>query len=167
MTFTFTDLHDIILARMALNALEIEGIETTWAQAPKKAIIRDECPSAYTLVGGVTQPAQVSKGLIRFERIFLQRFIIAPFNAGSNLNEGSEILLRAQPFYSLVPAYYLSHPRLHTETLPELTNVVEVTTVADPGLSVKPVPGGKPFAVIDFAINIIYTARSPETTIPY
>lgn len=159
-------LAGLTLERMALCAIEL-GCNQSWSTAPKMKIERENIPAAYGLLGVTTIPSVRTRGLMRVNRVFTQRFLLFPFSGGSDIESGgAEANLIALEWIDKIHFYYHSHDTLATETLAPL-NYATVLDVSDTGLVTRKAPGGNLFAALDIVLTISLAANLPRFSPPY
>ena len=80
-------LSSLFQERIAKCAIEL-GCSMSWATAPKMNIEREHIPAAYGLLGVTGISAVQSRGVLKIQRQFTQRFLLFPFSGGSDIESG-------------------------------------------------------------------------------
>lgn len=167
-------LENLVIERLRLNALDIMrlsgitpgdegGNGRAWGYPPAQAIQVEDLPAVYHMVRE-TFETPGTRGEFVSARRYIQRWFIAPFAMGvDDLAAGSEMWVRAAPYFSRVPFYFTAYPRLNTSAnIGDLTYCQGIgidnqtaPLITDDGLVGRPAPGGQVYASIDFYIPIV------------
>lgn len=163
---TILNFADLIQPRLALCAIEL-GCNRSWATAPKGKVEREDVPFSYSLIGAVTESTR-SRGTVRIGRNYIQRIFLFPYSGGADsLSGGAEANEIGSQWADRPYFYYAAHNTLATATLPPLRYCLQVTVPPDPGLVVRPAPGGERFACLEYTLNIVMAANLIPFSAPY
>lgn len=153
--------------RLALCAIDM-GCNRSWATAPRMKVEREEFPFSYSLLGGVVAPVGQTRGVVRVARNYIQRIFLFPYTGGADFESGgAESNLIATEWADRGYFYYLAHDTLATDTLPALRYCKGVLISPDPGLVVRPAPGGERCACIEYPLTIVMAANLQPFSPPY
>lgn len=151
------DFETLVLDRLLLCNQSIEGLKSVYRLPPDGTLSPSAVPCAYTLVGPMLNSIPSSSpGQVTVTRRYVVRVPIAPIGQASVSGgaEGSIPYAQGVLFMARFRSFYLQHPRLDTEIEPRLSYMDSDLTFQDSGIIERPVPGGAPYWVIDFSLDI-------------
>lgn len=150
---------NLVQPRLAACAIEM-GCVRAWSTAPRMRVEREDCPFSYSLIGGTFAPTVQSERLVKVSRAYIQRIFLFPYAGGADTESGgAESNEIASLWADRAHFYYRAHNTLATESEPSLRYCLGVQSMSDPGLVVRPAPGGERFSCLEYTLNIIMAAN--------
>lgn len=139
MTSTLTS---IVAPRLALICADNPDIKQQIELKPKKPIPHNQLPASYTTPGGLQQPMEVAGAEYATTRRFQLTIEIMPVEHGVDVADlGDKAIREAVGFLDWFPEYFVQHPRLQTDALPNLAGCMDVSYI-DTGPVILPAPPG-------------------------
>lgn len=161
----------VVLERLRLCAGEIftdyNSLGRAFAQPPSEVIGEDDYPICYGLVGASADTDTENRGRVTVARNYVQRLLVMPVTQGiDDVEDGAEANVRAIPYIAAWRRYFMSRPRLSTDTLPPLAGIGEDVVLRDSGLVARKAPGGAICGAIDYTFTIVMSEKIQRVSIP-
>ncbi len=131
-----------VAPRLALICADNPNIQRQLELKPKKPIPHTDLPASYTTPGGLQQPMEVAGAEYATIRRFQLTIEIMSVESGVDVADlGDEALRKAVEFLDFFPEYFVQHPHLETDALPNLVGCMGVSYI-DTGPVILPAPPG-------------------------